>query len=238
MGNQITGGKVSFVRKFQPEQYGTRGAEAEISFVVEEGADLLTANEWFARAGRMAQAKVMELVYAKPGAPVIQAATLADLEAISPEKASLETQVLGPLVVEAAKKEGKEQAAAKLNAKDEAAKAKAAKGLEAIKAKEAAANKKHLGIPEDPFVPAAISTGELRVDPDDLTELMGGSPSPAPVALTPKDCKDAVIKKMAAINNPKAIKMVIGKYVTLPQTITDIPVDKRAAFVAEIAALT
>ena len=233
MGNQITGGKVSFVRKFQPEQYGTRGAEAEISFVVEEGADLLTANEWFDRAGRMAQAKVMELVYAKPGAPTIQAATMADLKAISPEKASPEGQVLGALVVEADKKEGKEQAAAKLNAKDVAAKAKAAKGLEAIKAKEAAAK----APAEDPFAPAAISTGEPRVDPDDLTELMGGLPSPAPVALTPKDCQDAVIKKMAAINNPKAIKVVIGKYVSLPQTITNIPVYKRAEFVAEIAAL-
>jgi hypothetical protein len=236
MGNQITGGKVSFVRKFQPEQYGTRGAEAEISFVVEEGADLLTANEWFDRAGRMAQAKVMELVYAKPGAPTIQAATMADLKAIGPEKVSPEIQVLSALVVEADKKEGKEQAAAKLNAKDVAAKAKAAKGLEAIKAKEAAAKTTDV----DPFtdnITAAISTGEPRVDPDDLTELMGGSPSPAPVALTPKDCQDAVIKKMAAINNPKAIKVVIGKYVSLPQTITNIPVDKRAEFVAEIAAL-
>ena len=236
MGNQITGGKVSFVRKFQPEQYGTRGAEAEISFVVEEGADLLTANEWFDRAGRMAQAKVMELVYAKPGAPTIQAATMADLKAISPEKASPEGQVLGALVVEADKKEGKEQAAAKLNAKDVAAKAKAAKGLEAIKANEAAAKTTDV----DPFtdnITAAISTGEPRVDPDDLTELMGGLPSPAPVALTPKDCQDAVIKKMAAINNPKAIKVVIGKYVSLPQTITNIPVYKRAEFVAEIAAL-
>jgi hypothetical protein len=242
MGNQITGGTVSFVRKFQPEQYGTRGAEAEISFVVEEGADLLTANEWFDRAGRMAQAKVMELVYAKPGAPIIQAATMADLKAIGPEKVSPEIQVLSALVVEADKAKTKEQAAAKLNALEEKAaaasidakaKAKAAKGLEAIKAKEAAAK----APAEDPFTPAAISTGEPRVDPDDLTELMGGSPSPAPVALTPKDCQDAVIKKMAAINNPKAIKVVIGKYVSLPQTITNIPVDKRAEFVAEIGAL-
>jgi hypothetical protein len=139
-------------------------------------------------------------------------------------------------VVEADKKEGKEQAAAKLNAKDVAAKAKAAKGLEAIKAKEAAAKTTDV----DPFtdnITAAISTGEPRVDPDDLIELMGGLPSPAPVALTPKDCQDAVIKKMAAINNPKAIKVVIGKYVSLPQTITNIPVDKRAEFVAEIGAL-
>jgi membrane protein involved in colicin uptake len=232
---QITGGKVSFKRSFQPEQYGSRGAEAELSFVVAEGEDLLKANEWFDRCGKLAQAKVMELVYAK--APAGSKAVTADLPAPA-EKATAEVEALGALVVEADRKEGKEQAAAKLNAKDVAAKAKAAKGLEAIKAKEAAAK----APAEDPFAaekPAAISTGEERIAPSDdsLEELMGGSPSPA-VALTPKDCKDAVIKKMAAINNPKAIKVVIGKYVSLPQTITDIPVDKRAAFVAEIAALT
>ena len=232
---QVTGGKVSFSRKFQPEQYGSRGAEAEISFIVAEGEDLLQANEWFDRAGRMAQAKVMELVYAK--APVGAKAVTADLPA--PTKTAVAEALVGSLVVEADKAETKEQAAAKMNAKeagpdsvDIKAKAKAAKALAAIKAKEAAAK----APAEDPFAPAAISTGEARVSPDDDMDALLAEPA-AEVALTPKDCKDAVIKKMAAINNPKAIKVVIGKYVSLPQTITDIPVDKRAEFVAEIGAL-
>jgi hypothetical protein len=243
---QITGGRVSFKRQFQPEQYGSRGAEAELTFVVGEGEDLLKANEWFDRCGKLAQEKVMELVYAK--APAGAKAVVADLPPgtkLIPtpalQHADPTVRVLGALVVEADKAETKEQAAAKMNAKevgpgsvDIKAKAKAAKALAAIQAKIVDAKPAN---PDDPFAPAAISTGEPRVDPDDLTELMGGSPSPAPVALTPKDCKDAVIKKMAAINNPKAIKVVIGKYVSLPQTITDIPVDKRAAFVAEIGAL-
>ena len=227
---QITGGRVSFKRSFQPEQYGSRGAEAELSFSVAEGEDLLKANEWLDRCGRLAQDKVMELVYAK--APAGAKAVKPDLPA--PEKANAEVEVLGAMVVEADRAEGKEQAAAKLNAKDVAAKAKAAKALEAIEAKLA----KKADKAEDPFdTKAAISTGEPRVSPDataDVDALLGDTPA---VALTPKDCKDAVVKKMAAINNPKAIKEVINKYVTVPQTITDIPVDKRAAFVAEIAAL-
>jgi hypothetical protein len=228
---QISGGKVSFKRTFQPEQYGSRGAEAELSFVLAEGEDLLKANEWFDRCGRLAQEKVMELVYAK--APAGAKAVVKDLPAPA-EKASPEVKVLAAAVIEADKAEGKEQAAAKLNAKDEAAKAKVAKAMKAIEAKIATKVDKK----EDPFeTPAAISTGEERVSPDDDMDALLAEPA-AEVALTPKDCKDAVIKKMAAINNPKAIKVVIGKYVTLPQTITDIPVDKRAAFVAEIAALT
>ena len=228
---QITGGRVSFKRSFQPEQYGSRGAEAELSFSVAEGEDLLKANEWLDRCGRLAQDKVMELVYAK--APAGAKAVKPDLPA--EEKAAPEVKVLGAMVVEADKAEGKEQAAAKLNAKDVAAKAKAAKALEAIEAKLA----KKADKAEDPFdTKPAISTGEPRVSPDDTADvdaLLGDTPA---VALTPKDCKDAVVKKMAAINNPKAIKEVINKYVTVPQTITDIPVDKRAAFVAEIEALT
>ena len=228
---QITGGRVSFKRSFQPEQYGSRGAEAELSFSVAEGEDLLKANEWLDRCGRLAQDKVMELVYAK--APAGAKAVKPDLPA--PEKANAEVEVLGAMVVEADRAEGKEQAAAKLNAKDVAAKAKAAKALEAIEAKLA----KMADKAEDPFdTKAAISTGEARVSPDDTADvdaLLGDTPA---VALTPKDCKDAVVKKMVAINNPKAIKEVINKYVTVPQTITDIPVDKRAAFVAEIEALT
>lgn len=238
---QITGGTISFKRAFQPEQYGSRGAEAILHFSMAEGDPYEQAVELMDRVGALAQGKVMELVYAK--APVGAKAVVKDLPAS--ETASPEVKVLGALVVEADKATVKEVAAAKMNAKeagpdsaDVKAKAKAAKALKAIEAKNAAKAE------EDPFGGAtptkpAISTGEERVSPSDdsLDELMGGSPPAAEVALTPKDCKDAVVKKMAAINNPKAIKAVIVKYVTVPQTITDIPVDKRAAFVAEIAAL-
>jgi hypothetical protein len=39
---QITGGKVSFKRSYQPEQYGSKGAEVEISFMMAEGEELGT----------------------------------------------------------------------------------------------------------------------------------------------------------------------------------------------------
>jgi hypothetical protein len=240
---QITGGKVTFKRAFQPEQYGSRGSEAELSFSMAEGDTLEQATQLLDLASKLAQDKVMELVYAKapagakavvkdlpphPGV-ALAAAAEAGLRASTGEKATPEVKVLGALVVAADKATVKEKAAAKMNKVDKEL-AKLQKEVTKVAAVTAP-------LEPDPFGPAAISTGEPRVSPDDdLAQALGDAPV-SEVPLTPKDCKDAVVKKMAGINNPKAIKAVIAKYITAPQTITDIPVDKRAAFVAEIAAL-
>ena len=55
---QITGGKVSFKRSYQPEQYGSKGAEVEISFIMAEGEELTTQLDDVAR---IVKAKVLQL---------------------------------------------------------------------------------------------------------------------------------------------------------------------------------
>ena len=55
---QITGGKVSFKRSYQPEQYGSKGAEVEISFMMAEGEALTTQLDDVAR---IVKAKVLQL---------------------------------------------------------------------------------------------------------------------------------------------------------------------------------
>jgi hypothetical protein len=219
---QINGGTVTFKRSFQPEQYGSRGAEVALSFTIFEGEEL---GDMLDRAGALARDKVMELVYAK--APVGAKAVVADLPAPKHEKASPAVEAIAAAVVVADKVEGKEQAAAKLNAKDVAMKKTLAKVAKAVGATPAAAPA------EDPFAEpkANISTGEERVD--NLDDVLGVE---GPV-ITPKDLQDAVTKKHATFGRGQEIRAVVNKYVTHPATVKEIPVDKRAAFIAEIEAL-
>jgi len=82
-----------------------------------------------------------------------------------------------------------------------------------------------------------ISTGEERKDPaqsDPDGDLLGAA-TPQPV--TDKELMDAVTKKNAEIANPKAIKEIREKFVATPKGIRDIPVDKRAEFLVELAKL-
>jgi hypothetical protein len=163
------------------------------------------------------------MVYSK--APAGAKAIAADLPAPKAEKASPVVEAIAAAVVVADKAEGKEQAAAKLNAKDAAMKKKLEKVAKAVGAVPA----------EDPFAEpkANISTGAERKDPDDLGDVIGVDP----VVITPKDLQDAVTKKHAAFGRGQEIRAVVNKYVTHPQTVKEIPVDKRAAFMAEIEAL-
>ena len=55
---QITGGKVSFKRSYQPEQYGSKGADVEISFMMAEGEELGTKLDDVAK---LVKGKVLQL---------------------------------------------------------------------------------------------------------------------------------------------------------------------------------
>src|ERR1017187_8769419 len=55
---QINGGKVSFKRSYQPEQYGSKGAEVEISFSMAEEEVLTTQLD---DVGKLVKAKVLQV---------------------------------------------------------------------------------------------------------------------------------------------------------------------------------
>jgi hypothetical protein len=65
-------------------------------------------------------------------------------------------------------------------------------------------------------------------------DLLGPAPAQP---ITDKDLMDAVTKKMAEINDPKALKEVRGKFVQAPLGFKDIPQEKRAECIAAIKAL-
>lgn len=61
---QITGGRVSFKRQYQPEQYGSKGAEVELSFSLAEGEVL---GKQLDQVGVQVVAKALELLGKKVG---------------------------------------------------------------------------------------------------------------------------------------------------------------------------
>lgn len=55
---QITGGKVAFKRSYQPEQYGSKGADVEITFTLQEGEELGAQLD---HVGNLVKAQVLRL---------------------------------------------------------------------------------------------------------------------------------------------------------------------------------
>jgi hypothetical protein len=74
---------------------------------------------------------------------------------------------------------------------------------------------------------------------DDLDDLLGGgTPKPAAKPITDKELNDAVQAKNATLKNPPKIVALKEKYAgALPKSLRDIPQEKRAEFLTELAEL-
>lgn len=204
----ITGGSVTYGRTVQPAQYESKKAEVTITFAVEDGASDDAVEAIKTKAATMAQATALELVgmtaEAKP--------------------ATAKRTTTKPAAEEPPKGDGKEAAAARMNAADKKKKAEAAKPKDEPKP-EISKN------PEDRKDPAQTT------DPDDLYDDLLGEPEKPTGAkeYSDKDLTDTVSRVNGVIKDPGKIKAVRAKYTT--GAIATIAKDKRAAFIAEIEAL-
>lgn len=80
----------------------------------------------------------------------------------------------------------------------------------------------------------SISSGGERVDPNDLSFL----DEPAVAEITDKAVVDKIGQVNGKINNPIAIKKLVGEFAGQPpKTYRDIPQDKRAEFLKKLEAL-
>lgn len=109
--------------------------------------------------------------------------------------------------------------------------AKAGKGAAAapkeVKPKKAAAKPPAADeIPDD--APAAEEVADAaEVVEDDLM-------APAAAKITEQDLTDGVSKHNQKVQNPQAIRALIGKYVSAPKTVRDIPEAVRAEFLEKL----
>lgn len=228
---QITGGSVSFERKFQPEQYGSKGAKVEISFSMAEGEDL--GNKLDA-VGDMVKSKALQLCNLKVEvAAVTPPADVTDAEA---HKAKMAVATA--------------EASVALD-KDAAVKAASAKAENLVKARAAKAAKAASVLGEEPAdgsIPAGLSRANAKpetvpdTDVEDL-ESFDEDAAEAQPEITDTDLSTAMNRKVAELKPkhqgaaPKLIKDLINTFVEPPKKSHDIPQNLRAQFLTKLKAL-
>lgn len=205
---KITGGQITYGRKVNLGDYNSKKAEATIGFLLDDGEDIETGASV---AALFATNKVNELLGFKPVTPA------------------------APTGV-------KEAVAAKLNATDEDKKTRAGKK---------APPKTPPASPPPPATDAAaivddetpaISTGDERVDPNNpadaasvVDEDWGTAEAVTPIS--DKDLTDACAKKNSTLQDAPLIRTLIGKFVSPPKTLVDIPQESRQKFLNDLAKL-
>ena len=219
---QITGGSVTFGRTVQPAQFESKKSEITLTFAVAEDDGDVIAQNMLNFVSKIAQEKALELVGLKVAQPAADKAPPKAVEVEQPNPA------LNKIVDEdrPGSKRGpksKKAAEAEKPAEDPLAAVEAASEAN-NEAAEAAAHK------------AAMEKANAEVADAD-SDLLGGAEA-APQPISDKELMDAVTKKMAEINSGPKIKEVREKFVTAPKGIRDIPQDKRAKFLVELAKLT
>ena len=127
---QVTGGRVIFERSYEPEQYGSKGSEVEISFSMAEEEVLTTQLD---EVGKLVKAKVLQLCNIKTEAlgnapPDVVAAAKVTVEPVKEKpkaktKADLEAEKLASLGVKSPKSD-----AAPASAKEQSSAAAAPEG--------------------------------------------------------------------------------------------------------------
>ena len=205
---EIVGGKVSFKRSYQPEQYGSKGAEVEISFSMSEGEEL---GNKLNEVGAMVKAKALELCGIKTEKVGNALADVAKAETLV---ATAETLVAGA-------KPDKAAAAAAMNAKD-----KPAKKSDAAKVD-----------PEKSAPPAAKSSPaeDFSEFDEDAAESQPEISDSAMSAAMNK--KVGELKAVHAGAAPKLVKELINQFVEPPKKSHDIPQNLRAEFLKKLEAL-
>ena len=220
---QITGGSVTFGRTVQPAQYESKKSEITLTFALAEDDGDVIAQNMLNLVSKIAQEKALELVGLK-----VASAPTAKVEALPEGKVEQPNPAFNKIVDEdrPGSKRGpkpKKPAEAEKPTEDPLAAAETAAEAD-NEAAEAAAHK------------AAMAKANAEIADAD-SDLLGGAEA-APQPVSDKELMDAVTKKMAEINSGPKIKEVREKFVTSPKGIRDIPQDKRAEFLVELAKLT
>ena len=207
---QITHGTITYGRTVKTGDYENKRAEASFSFTVADGED---HEEVADRASNLAYYHTHRLLG-------LQSSAEAPSDATAPEVTDRSTAAKrGP---RSAKAPTPPPAPAPAPKTDPAAVTEAAPVVPGI-AEPAAVS--------EPSAPAKPATDPATVAPPD--DLMTAAPS----VITDKDLAEAVTRTNAKIKNAMAIRQLIGKYVTPPQAVHDIPQDKRQAFLTQLGAL-
>ena len=206
---QITGGSVTFSRTVQPAQYESKKAEVTLTFTLDEGATLDTAQTFLAEVSNVAKTRALNDIGLKVAATA------------SVEPTAAPVGLKGNVVDEDRPKSTR---GPKSKAEKEAAKV-------AEIAKINQADPLDLE-PQRDTVAEAANEAQEAAGSDADADLLESSPPPQPV--TDKDMMDAVSKKMTDTGNSKAIKDIRSKYVQPPLGIKDIPQNKRPAFLEDL----
>lgn len=211
----LTGGSVTYERKIKPADYESKGAIVQLSFNLEDGADIQAALDRVS-ALAMGQAHRMVGVNEKiaGAAPTEPVKTKADIEA------------------EKAKELAEKEAAG--NPKSRATRPPATKKKDADTKADAASA---ASVVEEEVTTGAISTTpEDRKNPAEIgdDDLLSPGGDTATTQITDAELTDAITQHNGKVKNAPEIRKLIGEYVKPPATARDIPQDKRAEFVEKL----
>lgn len=212
----ITGGKVTFGRTVQPAQYETKRAEVEIFFSIPEGASADVGQDMLTQAATMAKSKALEMVGLKEATAPAPAPAPEKTPEKAPEKAKVKTK-----------------ADLENELKWKLAAAEKAKEAETAKADAAA-------IVDEAEKPQISTSPEDRKDPeqvDDASVMDDSLFTAEATQVSDADLRSHIMKVNEKLKNGPAIRGLIGKYVKPGQGATEIPMEKRAAFLVELDAL-
>jgi hypothetical protein len=193
----------------QPAQYESKKAEVTITFACAEDDKPEDAHAMLDGASAMAKAKALEMLGLKA------------VEAPAPAAGKRESAA-APLGEVPAKPE-RAKPGPKPKTPEPAPKPAVSTDAETVDLTET----------RDKAAESANEAAEASAADADA-DLLGPAPAQP---ITDKDLMDAVTKKMAEINDPKALKEVRGKFVQAPLGFKDIPQEKRAECIAAIKAL-
>lgn len=222
---QITGGFIEYSEQLQPGTFGSPQAKAHFDFGVTEGESYEATAQLAAQQAKNYVRTILGLKKAEAPAAI---ATLATAQPAPTTEHRLETAVGSAGASVLNDKEKLAQAAGLLAAPPAPKKARKA-ATPALVAEIAAATGQ------------AISAGTPGDDPspiDELDEILGGSPEPVQ-NFTDQELTQAVQAKNRVLKDAQKIYDLRTAYTGEPKkTVREIPKEKRAQFLKDLAALT
>lgn len=227
MSSQITGGRVTFLRRVKTGEWEHKEASAEITFSVPEG-DGASDQGTFDRAFDIAQGGVLQRLglVAKLSVPVaVVAATQGSANGAGPTGAAPEVPADPPRTTRRASVKKPPTVISNITPEEIAA------------AKAAAAGREITEHPEDRQDPVQVEREEILANVDLVGDFSDDLLSPPVQEITDKALVEAIQARNIKVKNPVAIRALIGKYVAPPKTGRDIPQDQRAAFLLELEAI-
>ncbi len=209
---RLSNGTVTYERRETTGDYQHHQASAVIHFTLDEGTAFDIANEFIARAGRLARERVADVLHPVPAASPVHVESRVDAAPEpAPAPAVEVVEVVAP-AVEPVKK----------------TRAKKAPAVEIISQTDVTIETSPLVLVDDGKSPVTVEADPI-VDADFTEE----------DTISDVDLSNALSKKNAVLKNRQRIfDEVIWKFVPQPASYNTIPQDQRAKFLAALAALS